>query len=296
MSKAALKKIGPYRLVKLVHDGEASQVWKAYDDGAQQPVGIKTPTPKYRRSREQIGLLRREYAVGAKLAHPCVLRIHRFGNDRGVPYLAMEWFPAPNMKLRIHQGIDKMAPVLPKIILQATEAVAYFNEQGWVHRDVKPENFLIADSGDVKLLDFALARRKRGPLGRLFGQRSRVQGTQSYMSPEQIRNWALDERADLYSLACTLFHLVAGNPPFAGVNTNDLFRRHLKSPPPSLEAANPRVTPAFSNLLRVAMAKKASDRPASARALLNQLRQIPLFLDDPESPSSRAGTATKSPA
>ena len=296
MSKAALKKIGPYRLVKLVHDGEASQVWKAYDDGAQQPVGIKTLTAKSRRSREHVGLLKREYAIGSKLQHPCILRIHQLGNERGIPYLAMEWFPAPNMKLRIHQGIDKMAPVLPKIILQATEAVAYFNEQGWVHRDLKPENFLIADSGDVKLLDFALARRKRGPLGRLFGQRSRVQGTQSYMSPEQIRNWALDERADLYSLACTLFHLVAGNPPFTGVNTNDLFRRHLKSPPPSLEAANPNVTPAFSNLIRVAMAKKASDRPASARALLNQLRQIPLFLDDPESPSPRAGPAGKSRA
>ncbi|HUT92606.1 MAG TPA: serine/threonine-protein kinase [Thermoguttaceae bacterium] len=285
MSKAALKKIGPYRLVKLVHDGEASQVWKAYDDGSQQYVGIKTLTEKYKRSRERIGLLKREYAVGSKLVHPCILRIHQFGTDRGMPYLVMEWFPAPNMKLRIHQGIDKIAQVLPKVILQATEALAYFNEQGWIHRDIKPENFLIADSGEVKLLDFALARRKRGPLGRLFGQRSRVQGTQSYMSPEQIRNWALDERADLYSLACTLFHLVGGNPPFTGVSTNDLFRKHLKTPPPSLEAANPDVTPAFSSLIRAAMAKKASDRPASVRKLLNQLRQIPLFLDTPSPPA-----------
>lgn len=291
MSKAALQKIGPYRLVKLVHNGEATQVWKAYDDRANRPVAVKTLTAKSRRSREHVGLLKREYAVGSKLDHPCILRVEQLGTHHGIAYLAMEWFPAPNMRLRIHQGIDKMAPVLPKIILQATEALAYFNEQGWVHRDIKPENFLIADSGDVKLLDFGLARRKRGPLGRLFGQRSRVQGTQSYMSPEQIRNWALDERADLYSLACTLFHLVAGNPPFTGVNTNDLFRRHLKSPPPSLEAANPNVTPAFSNLIRAAMAKKASDRPASAQALLRPLRQIPLFLDAPEPPSRHAGPA-----
>ena len=98
MSKAAFKKIGPYRLVKLVHDGEASQVWKAYDDGAQQPVGIKTLTEKYRRSREHIGLLKREYAVGAKLVHPCILRIHQLGNDRGLPYLVMEWIEGPTVE------------------------------------------------------------------------------------------------------------------------------------------------------------------------------------------------------
>jgi serine/threonine protein kinase len=293
VSKAALKQIGPYRLVQLVHDGEGSRVWKAYHDGKGQHVGIKTLTQKYARSRERIRLLKREYAVGHRLMHPCILRVYDVGNDRGVPYLAMEWFPAPNMRLRIHQGIDRLAPVLPKVILQATEALAYFNEQGWVHRDVKPENFLIDDEGDVKLIDFALARRKRGPLGRLFGQRSKVQGTRSYMSPEQIRNWALDERADLYSLACTLYHLVAGSPPFTGVSTNDLLRRHLKSPPPSLEAANPKVTPAFSGLIRAAMAKKASDRPASIRAFWNQLRQIPFFLDTPEHPPRPARPASR---
>jgi serine/threonine protein kinase len=293
VSKAALKHIGPYRLVKLVHDGEGSRIWKAYHDGTQQAVGIKTLTEKYARSRERIGLLKREYAVGARLMHPGILRIHEFGNDRGTPYLAMEWFPAPNMKLRIHQGIDRIAHVLPKVILQATEALAYFNEQGWVHRDVKPENFLIDDEGNVKLIDFALARRKRGPLGRLFGQRSKVQGTRSYMSPEQIRNFALDDRADLYSLACTLFHLAAGSPPFTGVNTNELLKRHLKAPPPSLETANPKVTPAFSGLIRAAMAKKASDRPASVRAFLNQLRQIPFFLDAPKSPSFQTRPANR---
>ncbi len=293
MSKTAPSYIGEYRVLKLVYDGEQSRVWQAYHDGTRQFVGIKTLTEKHRRSREHLGQLKREYAVAASLDHPRILRIYDFATARGTPYVAMEWFPARNMKRRIHEGIDQMADVLPKVILQATEAVAYFNEQGWIHRDIKPENFLVDDSGDVKLIDFSLARRKRGRLGRLFGQRTKVQGTRSYMSPEQIRNLALDERADLYSLACTLFHLVAGNPPFAGVSTHDLLKRHLKSPPPSLEAANPNVTPAFSGLIRASMAKNPADRPESARALWKQLREVPLFVETPQPPSPQETSARK---
>ena len=290
MSKTAISYLGSYRLVKLVHDGEGSRIWRAYDDGPQKFVGVKTLSERYKRSRERIGQLKQEYTVGFKLSHPNVLRILEFGIDRGTPYVAMEWFPAPTMKVRIHQGIDRIAHLMPKIILQATEALAYFNEQRWIHRDVKPDNFLIDDEGQVKLIDFALARRKPGPLGRLFGQRSKIQGTRSYMSPEQIRKWALDERSDLYSLGCTLYHLIAGNPPFTGSNTNELLKKHLRAPAPRLEAANPNVTPAFSNLIRMTMAKKAADRPKSARAVWAQLREIPLFLNPPKPPSSQEGS------
>ncbi|MFH1922819.1 MAG: serine/threonine-protein kinase [Planctomycetota bacterium] len=285
MNNKAQGYLGSYRLSKLVYDGEGSRIWRAYDDAKQQVVGVKTLSEKYKRDRERISLLKREHAVGVGLIHPSIIRTYEFAVDGGTPYLAMEWFPAPNMKWRIHQGIDQPVRLLPKIILQATEALAYFNEQGWIHRDVKPDNYLVDDNGDVKLIDFALAQRKRGFLGRLFSQRSKVQGTRSYMSPEQIRCWALDERADLYSLGCTIYHLVAGVPPFTGVNTDDLLKKHLKARPPSLEAANPSVTPAFSGLVRASMAKKASERPASVRAFLNQLREIPLFLETPKPPA-----------
>jgi serine/threonine protein kinase len=285
VSKTALSYLGSYRLLKLVHNGEGSRIWRAYDDGSQKFVGVKTLSEKYKQNRERIGQLKQEYTVGVKLKHPNVLRVHEFGIDRGTPYVAMEWFPAPTMKRRIHLGIERIAHLLPKIILQATEALAYFNEQGWIHRDVKPDNFLIDDDGQVKLIDFSLARRKRGVLGRLLSQRSKAQGTRSYMSPEQIRKWALDERADVYSLGCTLYHLIAGNPPFTGANTNELLKQHLRAPPPRLEAANPNVTPAFSNLIRMTMAKKAAERPKSARSLATQFRGTPLFLVPPKSPS-----------
>ncbi len=284
MSQASITYLGPYRLSKVVYTGQATRIWRAYHDGTQQFAAVKTLLGNYRQDRERIGQLRWECKVGQKLDHPGIIRIHEFGIDRGTPYLAMEWFPAPSMRRRIHEGLEEMSDLLPKVILGAAEALAYFNDQGWIHRDIKPDNFLVDDHGNVKLIDFALARRKRGFVGRLFGQRSKVQGTRSYMSPEQIRSYALDERADLYSLGCTFFHLVAGTPPFTGGNTKELLMKHLKARPPSLEAANPSVTPAFSELIRQTMAKRASDRPASAREFLRELRTIPVFLNTPELP------------
>ena len=285
-----LSYLGPYRLLKIVYSGEASRIWQAYHDGKQQFIGIKTLAEKYKHDRQWIGHLKWECKVGLTLNHERLLRVLEFNVDKGTPYLAMEWYSSPNMKQRLHQGIEKIAHLLPQIIVQASEGLAYFNEQGWIHRDVKPDNFLVSNEGQVKLIDFALARRKRGLLGKLFSQRSKVQGTRSYMSPEQIRSWALDERSDLYSLGCTLFHLVAGTPPFVGSNTNELLSKHLKARPPSLEAANPNVSPAFSNLIRRTMAKKPADRPPSVSDFLEELRHIPIFPNNPEQPNRATTT------
>lgn len=292
MSKAseAPGYIGPYRLLNVVNTSQTRQIWQAINDATGQFVGLKVLLEPYRKNREQIGLLRWEYKVGHRLDHPRVIRILEYDTHRGVPYLAMEWFSAPNMKTRIRQGIEKIAYLLPKIILQATEAVAYFNQQGWIHRDIKPDNFLVNDQGEVKLIDFGLAQRRRGLLVRLFAPRSRqIQGTRSYMSPEQIRGDSVDERSDLYSLACTLFELAAGRPPFTGLTANELLNKHLKAAPPLLDAVAKNATPEFAQLLKRAMAKRPKDRPRSVEAFLDELRIIKLFRQLPRPPELPAG-------
>jgi serine/threonine protein kinase len=274
--------LGPYRLLNVVHTGHGSQIWQAYDDVKQCIVGVKTLRLVDGVERQHVQFLRQEYLVGRMMHHPLIIEIYSFDWDRGQPYIAMEWFSAPNMKQRLLMGVDKFAPLIPKVIDQAAEALSHFHHQGWVHRDIKPDNFLVADDGQVKLIDFALAKRRRGGLARWFSPRTRIQqGTKSYMSPEQIRGLPLDERSDLYSFACTLHELVSGRPPFTGTNVNDLLTKHLKSQPPSLEALNPNVLPAFAQLIRRSMAKDRKARPNSLDDFLAEFRIIRVFRSTP---------------
>ncbi len=274
--------LGPYRLLNVVHTGHGSQIWQAYDDVKQCIVGVKTLRLADDMDRQHVQFLRQEYLVGRTIHHPLIIEIYGFDWDRGQPYIAMEWFSAPNMKQRLLQGVDKFAPLIPKVIDQAAESLSYFHRMGWVHRDIKPDNFLVADDGRVKLIDFALAKRRRGGLAKWFSPRTRIQqGTKSYMSPEQIRGLPLDERSDLYSFACTLHELVSGKPPFTGTNANDLLTKHLKSPPPSLEALNPNILPAFAQLVRRSMAKDPKARPKSMDDFLTEFRIIRVFRTTP---------------
>jgi serine/threonine protein kinase len=279
--------IGPYRLLNVVNTGQTSQIWQAMHDGKQQFFGLKVLLDKYRKDREQVGYLKWEHTVGAKLSHPRIIQVAEFGTDRGTSYLAMEWFSAPNMKNRIRQGVEKIGHMVPKIVLQATEGLAFFNHQGWVHRDIKPDNFLVDDDGDVKLIDFALAVKNRRGLGKLFsfsGKSKFVQGTRSYMSPEQIRGTVLDDRADLYSLACTLYELVSGRPPYTGANANELLNKHLRAAAPSVDAVEKNVTPQFAQLLRKAMSKKPSERHKSVDDFLTELRMVKVYRQTPRPP------------
>ena len=284
MATATPGYIGPYRLLNVVHTGQTSQIWQAYHDGEDRLFGIKTLLKEFWRDREQVGYLRWEYMVGHKLVHDRVVQIYNFDTDRGGPYISIEWFSAPNMKQMIHQGVGKIAYLLPKIIEQAASGLSYFNGEGWVHRDVKPDNFLVAEDGQVKLIDFALARRSTRGLRKLLTPRPRVQGTRSYMAPEQIRGASLDDRADVYSFGCTVHELLSGKPPYTGVSADDLLRKHLKATAPSLEAADRNITPEFANLVRRALAKKPADRPQSVDDFLTEFRMTRIFKNPPRPP------------
>ncbi len=284
MATATPGYVGPYRLLNVVHTGQTSQIWQAYHDANQKIYGIKMLLEDYRRDREHLGYLRWEAMVGQKVAHHRIVQVHTFDSDRGNPYLAMDWFPAPNMKRMILAGVEQRAHQLPKIIAEASEGLAYFNQMGWVHRDVKPDNFLVNDDGEVKLIDFALAHRNKTGLSKLLSPKAKVQGTRSYMSPEQIRGSAVDVRADVYSFGCTLHELLGGKPPFTGASADDLLRKHLRASPPSVEAANQNITPECADLVRRCLAKAPAKRPQSIDDFLMEFRAIRMFKTPPQVP------------
>lgn len=271
--------LGSYRLLQRIRNGSHCEVWEAMHEGKRQKFALKLLPLELAADRVQVGYLKHEFAVGHSLEHARIARIHEFGNEQGVVFLAMELCPSPNLKQLIQQGIEALYPKVPSIIEQAAEGLAYFHTQGWVHRDIKPDNFLLSAQGDVKLIDFALAQRiPRGLMKLLPARKStRIQGTRSYISPEQIRGQRLDERADIYSFGCMLFELASGKLPFTGTSTNDLLMKHLKSAPPALQAANRNVSDAFAALVRRMMAKQPQNRPASLDDFLNELRAISVF-------------------
>jgi len=290
--RSAQEYVGGYRLLNLVMSGQTSQVWEAVNDAKQQRVAIKMLLRDFRKDREHIAYLKNEYAVGVKLNHPRVIRIYELGTHDGSPYLAMEYFPFPNLKQYLNKGADRLAYFVPKIIQQAGEGLDYFNEQGWIHRDVKPDNFLMNYDGDVKLIDFALAQKKKTGLARLFGGGGKVQGTRSYMSPEQIRAQVLDQRADVYSFGCVVHELVGGKPPFTGSSSNDLLAKHLKSPPPRLDAINNNVQAGFAELILRTLSKNPDKRPESVGQFLQEFRSLRVYKIPPKTPGEPPAAET----
>lgn len=287
MALAGQQKLGPYRLLNLIKTGQTSQVWTAIKDATQQRVALKTLLSDFQSQKEHLAYIRNEYAVGKALDHPNVIKTLDFGQERSLPYLVMELFNYPNMKdILVRAEVrESIAFLVPRMIERAAEGLAHVHEKGFIHRDVKPDNFLVSDRGEIRLIDFALAEKKKTGLAKLFGGKSKViVGTRSYMSPEQIRKLPLDERADIYSFACTIFHLMAGHPPYTAPTSNELLQKHIAAAIPSLEVSQKNVTPEFAALLRRCISKKPEQRPESMARFLQEFRALSVFKVPPSVP------------
>ena len=278
--------IGSYRLLKIVRAGATCQIWEVIDEADNKRCALKALQDDFHSDREQIALLKHEYTVGHELHDSTIIEIYDFNIAKGVPYLALEFFNALNLKQRIRQQREGGTNALPYdqelmigVVQQCAKSLGILHQHGWVHCDVKPDNFLANDEGVVKLIDFAIAdkiKKKKG-FARFFSGKGKIQGTRSYMSPEQIRGEPLDERSDVYSLGCTLFEMHCGRPPFTGGNADQLLQKHLKAPAPSLAANCEFATSEFNNLLANMMAKKPEQRPADMNQFSEQLDSIRVY-------------------
>lgn len=280
--------IGPYRLLSVVMTGQTSQVWEVIDEGDRSRRAIKLLLSEFRKSKEHVGYLRQEYNVGRTLEHPRIVQIHELVSHQGSVCLVMELFPFPNIKQAvINRGVKAWAHLLPRIITEAAEGLGYMHRKGWVHRDIKPDNYLVTPEGEVKLIDFALAQKASGGglLARLLAGKQKLQGTRSYMSPEQIRSRPLDARSDIYSFGCFVHELVTGKPPFTGTTSDELLNKHLRAAPPQLTAQERNVTPEFADLVQRMLAKKPEKRPESLEHVLRELGKIRIFRETPRAPA-----------
>ena len=268
--------VGSYRLLYQLRQGRFTQVWTAIDDNRGIRYAVKLLLPEFHDDREQLADFAHELEVGVTLDHPRVLGAKKQGDSRHGPYLLMDYCEGRDLRDLMRRDRFALQPWLPSILVQAVEAVVYLHSRNWVHLDIKPDNYLLDAGGDVRLIDYGLARRPPGSWERWFwkNRQKAIQGTRSYLSPEQIRREPIDFRSDLYSLGCTLYHLAAGVPPFTASTTNELLTKHLLYPIPNAATDNPELTPDFAELLRRMMAKNPEHRLATAADVLKQLTSL----------------------
>jgi eukaryotic-like serine/threonine-protein kinase len=265
--------LGSLKLVRQLGAGKHCQIWEAIDGTASNPVAVKVVDPAMAQDIGQRRLLEHEFHVATGLAHPALIRIDRFRDDAGLPHLVMELFPHANLKRQVAAGVEQLAPRLQRIAMETAVALDHMHSRGWVHRDVKPDNILAAVDGKVKVIDFAIAGRKPGLLGALWGGQQ-AQGSPSYIAPEQIRGQRVDPRADIYSLGCTFFELVTGEVPYSAATTNDLLNKHVSAPVPSVTFLKPSFPTAAARLISRMMAKRPTDRPGSMHDVIAELRSF----------------------
>ncbi|GAB5403824.1 MAG: serine/threonine-protein kinase [Aureliella sp.] len=277
--------LGPYRLARLIRMGSSCQVWEGIESDTQKHVALKVLREDFRKDRTELSNLKTEYEIAKAMNHPNVIRMYELVLNGPAPYLVLELFSELNMKQALRRGAEGIAHMVDKVIQQSAEGLYYMHTQGFVHCDIKPDNFLVSREGEVKLIDFTISRRIPKGISKFIGGKSKhIQGTRSYMSPEQIRGLRLDPRADVYSFGCVMFELMTGKLPYTGESPNDLLNKHISAPIPSPITANDNVTSEFAELIRTCMAKKPGDRPESMWELIKLLRVTRVFKKQPRVP------------
>jgi serine/threonine protein kinase len=283
---AAQQIVGNYRMFHLIRAGAIYEIWAVRPVSDNTPFAMKwlPPGPKY--SRYNTSELKHEFNVGSILDHPNVIKTYDFGTTSNGAYMLLELFKVPNLKQQIISGgYKKLAHRAKPILTGAAAALAHLNEKGWIHRDIKPDNYLLQDDNVIKLIDFNLARKPAGGLSKLFGGKSKVQGTHSYMSPEQIRGQSLDFRADVYSFGCMMHEFFSGKPPFTANSPNELLQAHLSKRPQPLTVFDKNITPEFAAFVQRMMAKDAKERPANMKDVMMEIKTQKIFYNQPLPPN-----------
>lgn len=270
--------VGGYRLLRHMVTGQTSQVWEVVETGSGRHFAMKLLLPEKVSDTTYRNFLFHEAEVGKQLAHPNIIRIVKIDRSANNPYFVMEYFPAGNLKLRImRKEYDFLREKGQDILKQAATGLAFMNAKGWVHRDVKPDNLLVASSGDVRVIDFAIAQRIPTGLSKYFWRKVKPQGTRSYMSPEQIRGQRLDGRADIYSFGAMCYEMMAGRPPFRGSSSQDLLHKHIIEKPITPRQYNSEISEEFAELILRMLAKKKEERPRDFHEVLMAMRGIRIY-------------------
>lgn len=277
------ERIGGYKYVRTILPGQNSTIMEVLQESTgkrfalKQLMESKASDPAERRGFEF------EAKLGQDLRHPNLIRVHEYVKDRHSPYFVMDYFPSEHLRLLLKRDKTEWLKARQhRIVEQAASALAYMHDRSWVHRDIKPENILVNKSGEVRVIDYALAKKLSTGLSKLLAGKPPREGTHTYMSPEQIRREPPAITADIYSFGITCYELACGRPPYRANSPNELLNKHIREQPMPPTVYNPNVTQEYSDLLMQMIRKNPAERPASLHEFLSRFGRMRIYRDDPE--------------
>ncbi|MCA8998581.1 MAG: serine/threonine protein kinase [Planctomycetaceae bacterium] len=273
--------LGRYRLMNLLGRGEMSSIYLAEHSLMKRRCAIKVLPANKVRDTSYLGRFQREAQAVASLNHPNIVRaydvdmVHEAGTD--IHFLVMEHVPGRNLEQVLDEEREISIVQAAEFIRQAAEGLSHAHEAGLIHRDIKPGNLLIDQQETVRLLDLGLARffKETDIESLTIKHDEKVLGTADYLAPEQaVDSHAVDERADIYSLGCTLYFALTGTPPFTEGTLVQRLLAHQTKAPPAIENMRRDTPPELTAIVRRMMSKAKEDRYQTARDVADALGEF----------------------
>ena len=266
-------RLGSYRILKVLGAGGMGVVFQAEDPQLERLVALKAMMPALAASATAKKRFLREAKSAAAIKHDHIVSIYQVGEDRGVPFLAMEFLTGEALAERLEREARLPLADVHRIGREVASGLAAAHESGMIHRDIKPGNlWLEGPRGRVKILDFGLARTEKDDAQ--LTKSGAIVGTPAFMAPEQAEGKAVDARCDLFSLGCVLYRMSTGQLPFKGTDTMSTLLALVSDDPAPPREVNPEVPPALSDLVMRLLAKNPAHRPESAQAVVRAIEAM----------------------
>jgi eukaryotic-like serine/threonine-protein kinase len=275
--------VGRYQIIAALGAGGMGEVYLAQDTRLRRQIALKLLPAFFTTHRDRLRRFEQEAHAASGLSHPNVCVIHEVGEtEDGRHYIAMEYVEGTTLRLHMSGARLKLTEALD-VVIQVSSALAAAHAAGVVHRDIKPDNIMVRPDGIIKVLDFGLAKltEQRQDANSEVATRALVQtgtgnvmGTTTYMSPEQVRGFAVDGRTDIWSLGVVLYEMITGRPPFQGETASDLIVSILKTEAPPLTFHAVQAPSELEHVLGTALQKEREARYQTVGELLNDLKEI----------------------
>jgi serine/threonine-protein kinase len=261
--------LGSFRIQEILSKGERHTVYRGINETTGRQAAVKVLNSEIATQSTVSERFRREAEILQQFRHPNIVRFLAVGRSQGMCYFAMEYISGGTLE----QSLVRRGPLpwreVVDLGIQICEALHYVHEHGVVHRNLKPRNLMVGEQGQMKLVDFGIAKDLDAPALTAPG---RILGTPAYMAPEQIRGIPdVSHKADLYALGALLYQMLTGQKAFLGASPEALMHYQLNRPAPRASARVPEIPVALDDLILKLMAKDPAERPCDAQVVAQEL-------------------------